>query len=634
MHATPEGARGGARSEGEAGWEALRAHWPGYVLTIDGANRLLSLSRRTKLLDPRDSIGRDVVESLAPEDAAAARASYDSVRASGRAAAARCTVAVPGEARRSYECLCMPLRGRGDGALLLLVSDVTEHANAGEALAARERRFRALIERSHEGILLRDADGTTRYASPVAAALLGVGVSEVAETIQNRVIHQDDRERVVASEQALCATPGASVTIEFRMMHPDGTWHWIESTRTNLLDDPAVAAIVCNFRDVTERRALADQLTQAQKMEAIGSLASGVAHDFNNLLSAILVQADLCSEECEDPARAREDLAEIRQVALRAAALTRQLLAFARKQVLQPRVLSLNALVSEVERMLHRVIGEDVDLTTRLESDLGMVRCDPTHLTQVMLNLAVNARDAMPDGGRLEIRTANAQIDAERARRLEGAVAPGPYVVLSVTDTGTGMDEATMRRIFEPFFSTKAPGRGTGLGLSTVFGIVRQSGGAIAVESRLGEGSTFRVYLPRVAAEASPGARPPSAPVLGSGRTLLLVEDDPSARHAMARLLEQRGYRVYSAPGLVDARAILERAHVDVLLTDVILPDGDGPTLATLARAREPAMRVLFMSGYGSHERLERHLTAPGSEFLPKPFTAEQLESALRSPAA
>lgn len=373
-----------------------------------------------------------------------------------------------------------------------------------------------------------------------------------------------------------------------------------------------------------------EQLRQAQKMEAVGRLAGGVAHDFNNLLTAILGYAELLSAKTDlDPA-SQQNVQMIRKAGQQAAAVTHQLLAFSRKQILQPRVLDLNALVTDFEKILRRVIGEHIDLRTRPQADCGRVKADPNQLEQVILNLGVNARDAMPKGGRLTICTENVHLDAEGARRQAIDLPPGEYVLLAVSDTGSGMDEEVKSRIFEPFFTTKGPGKGTGLGLATVYGVVKQSGGAVAVESAPGEGCTFRVYLPLEAGEVDdvrPKAAPEVAPAPVPADTVLVVEDEEIVRELVCQVLSGQGYRVLCAGNGVDALE-LSRKHqgpIRLLITDVVMPQIGGLELSRMLTAQRPDTQVLFVSGYSEDDISEHGILDPDLEFLEKPFTPQAL---------
>jgi PAS domain S-box-containing protein len=372
------------------------------------------------------------------------------------------------------------------------------------------------------------------------------------------------------------------------------------------------------------------QLQQAQKMEAVGRLAGGVAHDFNNLLTVISGYCGLMMAQLSKDDPFYHQAEEMSRAAERAASLTRQLLAFSRRQVIQPAVLDLNALLADMEKMLRRLIGEDVDLVASFEPALGRVKADPGQLEQVVLNLAVNARDAMPQGGRLSIRTANVQLDADDAAR-PADVKPGSYVMLALADTGTGMDPAVLSRIFEPFFTTKEKGKGTGLGLSTVYGIVKQSGGHVAVESAPGRGSTFRVYLPRV--EEDVGPPPPPPPPLRRGtETILLVEDEDMLRGLVREMLRKAGYLVLEARQGGEALLHCERhaGTIHMMLSDVVMPQMSGPELAERLRRLRPGMKVLFMSGYTDEAIVHHGVLRPGVAFVHKPFTAEGLAAKIQ----
>jgi two-component system cell cycle sensor histidine kinase/response regulator CckA len=369
-----------------------------------------------------------------------------------------------------------------------------------------------------------------------------------------------------------------------------------------------------------------EQLRQAQKMEAIGRLAGGVAHDFNNLLSVILSYSELAERALERGQALSEEIQQIRHAAERAGELTRQLLAFSRRQVLEPKVVALNDAIRRLDGMLRRIIGEHIEFRTLCARQLGMVKVDPTQIEQVIMNLVVNACDAMPKGGRLTIETANVTLDDEYARDHVGAAA-GEHVMLAVTDTGMGMDRATQSRIFEPFFTTKGPGKGTGLGLSTVFGIVKQSGGNIYVYSEPGRGATFKVYLPRTDAPlVTPESRPPSSIKRGS-ETILLVEDDDQVRRVVSGVLSRNGYRVLQAANAREALALADDFpnQIHLLLTDLVLPRMSGTELAQQIQTRRTGVRVLCMSGYTDDAAYGSGLLETGMAFLQKPLTPDSL---------
>ena len=394
----------------------------------------------------------------------------------------------------------------------------------------------------------------------------------------------------------------------------------------------AVTGTVGVAIDVSERRQLEEQLQQAQKLESIGQLAGGIAHDFNNMLMAIIGYADLVIDKTPDGDAVREEVVEIKRAAERASLLTHQLLAFSRKQLLRPKTLNVNEVAADVSRMLQRLIGEDVTMVTRFGADLGPVRADPGQLAQVIMNLAVNARDAMPDGGVLSLETANVDLDEEYAIAHVG-VRPGSFVMLAVSDTGVGMSPEVQQRIFEPFFTTKPVGKGTGMGLASVYGIVMQSGGHVWVDSEPGQGSTFKVYLPRaVEGDAADREAAPSATLPRGDETLLLVEDEDTVRRLVKRTLESCGYSVIEAPDGPSAIEICRQPGVrfSLLLTDVVMPKMSGRDLAATVVAMRPGTRVLFMSGYTENTVVREGVLAPSSHFLQKPFAMRTLAMKVR----
>jgi signal transduction histidine kinase len=411
----------------------------------------------------------------------------------------------------------------------------------------------------------------------------------------------------------------------------DGTIVNVEVTAREI-DLRGRRTVLCATADVTQRRHLEEQLRQSQKMEAVGRLAGGVAHDFNNMLSVIIgyTQIHLADMPPEDPIR--PDIEEMDKAAGRAADLTRQLLMFSRQQVLQPKDLQLDEVLGGLKKMLHRLVGEDIEVLVRAEPGLDCVHADPSSIDQVVMNLVVNARDAMPKGGRLTLEVNNVVLDDAYAREHPGAK-PGRYVMLSAADTGIGMDAATRTRIFEPFFTTKAEGKGTGLGLSTVFGIVAQSGGSMTVDSEPGKGTTFRLYLPAVAATDEPvlSARAPLSH--GGHETILLVEDENQVRTVASGILRRRGYRVLQAKSGVEALTVFHEnaAAIALVLTDVVMPGMSGVDLAAEVTRVRPSMRVMCMSGYTDDTVVRHGLTDSGLAFLQKPFTPQSLSRKVRA---
>jgi nitrogen-specific signal transduction histidine kinase/ActR/RegA family two-component response regulator len=394
-----------------------------------------------------------------------------------------------------------------------------------------------------------------------------------------------------------------------------------------------LAGAVLVFRDITEHKRVEERLRASQKMEAVGRLAGGVAHDFNNLLMVMRGYGELMLNQLDANDPLRRNAEEIQKAAERATALTQQLLAFSRKQVLQPKVLDLNTVVTEVEKMLRRLIGEDIELATTLDPALGPVKADPGQIEQIILNLAVNARDAMPQGGRLTLKTANVTLDQAYVRQHMGATL-GPYVLLAVSDTGVGMDAETQSHIFEPFFTTKGAGKGTGLGLSTVYGIVKQSGGTIWVESAPGRGTTFEIYLPLVEEAAASGELHPAlpAPTPGGSETILVVEDEMSVRKLAAEFLGSNGYRVLEAQDGGEALQVCEehRAPIHLLMTDVVMPGMSGRELAVRLVGARPEMKVIYVSGYTDDAIVQHGVREEGTVFLQKPFSLETLAHTVR----
>jgi len=396
-----------------------------------------------------------------------------------------------------------------------------------------------------------------------------------------------------------------------------------------LVELDGVPCILAITQDVTEAKQLEEQFRQAQKMEAVGRLAGGIAHDFNNMLSVIIGYSELLQERLEtDPARKSVD--EIKKAADRAASLTRRLLAFSRQQILAPRVLNLNGVVDNLTTMLRHMIGEDIDLVFTPGPSLGSVRADPVQIEQIIMNLAVNARDAMPQGGKLVIETSNADLDVTFASS-HPSVRPGAYVLLAVSDTGSGMDQDTMLHIFEPFFTTKELGKGTGLGLSTVYGIVNQSEGSIWVHSELGKGTTLQVYLPRVDEAPSVDSARPGASLGRGTETVLVVEDEEPLRILVAGILKNNGYTVLQATDGEEALNVAKKqGHIDLLMTDVVMPGLSGSEVASRMRVLLPNLRVLYISGYTSDLITDHGVLATNARLLEKPFTKHSLLNKVR----
>ncbi len=501
------------------------------------------------------------------------------------------------------------------------VHDIDHRKKIEASLRANEQRFRGLIEHSADGIALCSAEGKILYASPASTRILGCLPEELVGLRAISLIHPEDLASVAAILREVLSHPGTAVRTQARVAHKNGDWRLLEGIVTNLIDDPAVGGIVNNYRDVTERRNLEQQLLQSQKLESIGRLAGGVAHDFNNLLTVVLSHASFIGSTLKPTDSLMPDVKAIENAAIGAAGLTRQLLAFARQQLIEPRVLDLNETVRHLEDMMRRLLGDDIELTFALSSTLGAVRADPSQMEQVLINLAVNARDAMPRGGKLLIETGDVSLGPEVVAQ-HPEVTPGDYVMLAVSDTGHGMTDEVREHVFEPFFTTKGFDKGTGLGLATLYGIVKQSGGHVCVYSEQGHGASFKVYLPRVPGQTTAGPEPKrSLPSLGT-ETILLVEDNESVRRICARSLRSQGYTVLEAANgddaLMLASTYLERIHL--LVTDVVMPKMGGTELADRLTELRPTLRVLYTSGYTVNAIVQHGELKKGIEFLAKPF--------------
>ncbi len=531
------------------------------------------------------------------------------------------------------EVTSQALRFDGRAARLVLAVDVTEKKRAEEALRKSEKMLAEAQRVARLGSWEWDMVADQLSWSDETYRILGVTPEEtgvrLAQTIQ--VVHPDDRERVQAEldEAVSQKRPFAS---EHRIVRPSGEVRVVHAQAEVSYDEEAMPQrMVGIVHDITEQRRLEEQFQQAQKMEAVGRLAGGVAHDFNNLLMLIRGYSELMLEHAGADETEKQFAREVIEAADRAAQLTQQLLAFSRRQVLEPRVVSMNQSVAQMEKMLRRMLGEDIELGVRRKAMHPWVKVDPTQLEQVIMNLAVNAHDAMPTGGLLTLETANVELDAEYAlQRPE--VQPGEYVMLAVSDTGAGMTEEVRAHAFDPFFTTKEKGKGTGLGLATVYGIVKQSGGNIWVYSEPGKGTTFKVYFPRVGAPAEEeAAREAGEAVKGTG-TVLLAEDEERVRKLGRQFLEASGYRVLEAKSASEALELMAQheGEIDLLITDVIMPQMSGRELAERVVKQKPGIRVLFMSGYTDDVIVRHGELEAGTAFLQKPFTRDALARKLR----
>ena len=511
----------------------------------------------------------------------------------------------------------------GNQQCMLSVSrDITERKRAEEELRRSEADFRSLVHDSPFGILKVTLEGRILQANPALVNMLGYESEEdlCARNMERDVYHEPKQRQRLVEENS---QKEGFHNVEVQWKRKDG------NIITALLNgrrvagpDPAQTYYEVFAEDITQRRILERQLFQSQKMEAIGRLAGGIAHDFNNLLGVILGHTEILEESAGRDRRLQRSVEAIQSATQRAAALTTQLLAFSRKQMVEPRILDLNVAVREIEKLLRRVIGEDIELLIRAQSGVGTVQIDPGQLDQILMNLVVNARDAMANGGKLIVETSAVTLDDSYVGQHLGAAA-GPFVLLSVSDTGCGMDQETLSHIFEPFFTTKEKGKGTGLGLSTVYGIVKQCGGYIMAYSEPGRGTTFKVYFPHVS--GTPDSRRASdrrVEVPGGKETVLLVEDETALRELTRGLLETAGYTVLEAANVEDAIRLAESAHrkIDLLLTDVVMPGMDGHELSRQLTSTCPSLKVLYMSGYTDDVIVHKGVLTRGTTLLQKPF--------------
>jgi PAS domain S-box-containing protein len=508
---------------------------------------------------------------------------------------------------------------------IAIKQDVSERERILSALQRSEKRYRALFQNAPAGIFRVALDGALFAVNPALVSMLGYEDEE--QLLRVNLARQVFVEPLEMSRRFGESACGTIPPVEVEWLRKDGQPITVRLAGQRVQEPGFPDTLIMTAENVTQTRVLEEQLRQAQKMEAIGQLAGGIAHDFNNLLGVVIGYGELLKEKLAGDERATRALSAIIQAGERGADLTRQLLAFSRKQALQPKVLRLDQVVADTARILTRLIGEDVELKTHSDPDLGLVRVDPGQMQQVLMNLVVNARDAMPGGGRIRIETRNTMVELERSTRSH-PIKPGAYVTLSVSDTGCGMDAATQARIFEPFFTTKAMGKGTGLGLATVYGIVKQSEGYIWVYSEVGVGTTFRIYLPQVAAGSAAAVRweqPATAPQ-GAG-AILLVEDDTPLRQVTREFLEGGGYTVLESSHIADALRLAGSpgVQIDLLLTDVVMPGMNGRDLAEQVQRLRPGVRVLYVSGCIQETVLHHGLLDPGVPLLEKPYSRQDL---------
>jgi PAS domain S-box-containing protein len=532
---------------------------------------------------------------------------------------------------------------RGTPCVVIFSVDVTERREALDALEQMLERFSLAARGAQDGFWdtqpeagrIFENPNSPIWYSPRLKELLGFTDAEFPDVLGSWMcrLHPDDIERVRKAIEAHLSRR-VPFNIEYRLRVKSGEYRWFAAVGQAVWDEQGrPVRMAGSLRDLTEKRRLEEQFYHAQKMEAIGRLAGGIAHDFNNLLTAMMGYADLVLDQIGELEPLAHEVEQIIAGGRRAASLTRQLLAFSRKQVLTPEVLSLTTVVADAERMLRRVIGAHIELSTALDSELGVVNADPSQVEQIILNLALNARDAMPNGGRLTLETQNVDLDEQYAQ-IHPEVTAGRYVMLAVSDTGSGISPEVQERIFEPFFTTKEIGRGTGMGLAAVFGIVKQSGGHIQVYSEMGHGATFKIYLPRVIdTTIVPKVPAPRGQVPRGTETILVVEDDTAVRQLTNRILSDCGYRVFEASNGAEALAFCERSveMLDLMITDVVMPKMGGHELVERVSKLRPGLGILYISGYTDGAILNQGGVAAGPQFLQKPFTPQNLARRVRN---
>jgi len=598
------------------------------VVDMQGNRIYNSLSYERVLgYSPEELSSSSSFEQIHPEDRDRVRAAAEEARRTGLGQPMEYRFRHKDGTWRVLESTASVIRNsKGDPEKLVIVNrDITERKRAVEALQRSETSFRSVVGDAPYGIFKATLDGKLLMVNPALERILGYESQDelLAVNLASGIYrHPAEHQKII--DPFLRDQHFKDVEVEWK--RKDGSFITVKCSGWTVKEESSTYIEVF-AEDVTERRVLERQLRMAQKMEAVGRLSGGIAHDFNNLLGVIIGYIQLVKRNLAPGQPSYEYAEEVEKAGKRAVTLTRQLLAFSRQQVLEPIVLNLNTLVSEMEKMLPRLIGEDIQLNLNLDPVIGQVKADPGQIEQVVMNLAVNARDAMPDGGRLTIQTGNAELDAAFAREHQGSV-PGQYVVLAVTDTGTGIDLEIQAQIFEPFFTTKGRDKGTGLGLATVYGVVKQSNGYITVDSEKGKGASFKIYLPRI--EQHVATKAPSieaAPTVRGTETILLVEDAEPLRLLAQLFLKENGYRVLTAADGAEAQQIAAQSSgpIHLLLTDVVMPGINGRVLAERLAPNNPAMKVLYISGYTDTFIAGHGVLEDGIHLLHKPFTEEAL---------
>lgn len=618
----------------EARFRSLIEHSSDVILLLDREGIIHYVSPSSERIlgfRPEDLQDRKLFEFIHPEDQLIVQDAL-SIQVAGVIRTAEIRLMRTGESIRLLEITVRNLlTDPAVSAIVMNARDITERKYAEEAMIRSEEKYRTFFERNLAGSYIATADGTILECNPALVRMFGFASAEEVKQTDFATLFSSPAKRERFLQQLKKKRRLELYEEEYR--RKDGTPLPVTANAIGIFNNQDQLIEISGFLiDETERRRTEKYLLQAQKMEAIGRLAGGIAHDFNNLLGVILGCSSLILESREGPNPFRQEVQEILDASRHAASLTRQLLAFSRKQVLQPAILNLNQIIEDVEAMVRRLIGEDIEIRTVLASDLAPVKADPSQIEQVLLNLCVNARDAMPNGGAITIETANVEADTVFAAQ-HIPMKPGRYARLSVSDTGMGMDKEILAHIFEPFFTTKGPEKGTGLGLSTVYGIVKQSGGYISAYSELNRGTTLFIYLPVTAGDTEQNVREAkSIDSMHGTETILLVEDAAALRTLTQKILESCGYTVLEAENGEQAIKVVEKypGSIDLLLTDVIMPHMSGPALAEYLLTVRPGIKVLFMSGYTDDAIADNGLLRTGTTLLEKPFTMQALAGKIR----
>ncbi|HWB81166.1 MAG TPA: PAS domain S-box protein [Nannocystaceae bacterium] len=602
---------------------------PDFVMLSDLNGRLRFINRLAPGYRLEDVLGAPMLSFIPPRYHDDVTKAITRTIATGEVAIFETMVDAGGPTPNHFINRIAPVRtNEGITGVVWLSTDIERLVRAEEEVRERDDRLRIIIESSRMGVWSIDLDAGTAHADDRASEIFGQAGEPMSMESALSVVPPEER-ALIYEAIGNARKSGKYGPIDHRVVHPSGVVRWVRTVGQVHRDADGAHRLTGGVMDITDQRSLEIELAQAQRLDSIGRLAGGVAHDFNNLLTAMFGSIDLARSILPQDSPVQVELGELHSCAQRGATLTAQLLAFARRQVMEPRVITLSGLVGEIEKLLRRVLGEDVELATMCEAS-GRVRVDPHQIERVLVNLATNARDAMPRGGRLTLETVDVELDEPYATAHAEVVA-GRYVMLAVSDTGLGIAHEDLPHIFEPFFTTKGAADGTGLGLATCYGIVRQAGGYIHAYSEPGHGTTFRIYLPRVDDPVEPRVGPEPPRKSTGHETILVVEDDPIVRRVTVRGLTRLGYTVLEASNGEEALEIADReGPIDLLLTDVVMPRMSGRELAERLREVQPGTIVLFASGYTANAIVHHGVLDAGIEFLPKPFSIAVLNARIR----